>query len=151
MRRALIVLAAVLAVPASAHAAGLTYLQAQPGQLPKLRAALRATDATGVTFPHLGIVAISGPVPKSLPGVRYAHGDQRIELEDHQGTPLVYGGADPKPLWTAGFDGRGVGIAIVDSGVDGTHPDLSARMASNHKVLLGTTDFLSPELPTVEA
>src|SRR4051794_18865794 len=90
--RVLIALAAALALPAPAQAS-VTFLQAQPGKLPALRAALVRTSATGVTFPPLGMVAVSGRVPSGLPGVRYAHPDQRIALEDHQGTPLVYGGA----------------------------------------------------------
>lgn len=39
------------------------------------------------------------------------------------------------------LDGRGVGVAIVDSGIDGTHPDLMNRIGKNYKVVC-TTPFL---------
>ena len=33
------------------------------------------------------------------------------------------------------IDGAGVGVAVIDSGVDGTHPDLQSNMSSNVKLL----------------
>lgn len=36
------------------------------------------------------------------------------------------------------IDGRGVGVAVVDSGIDGTHPDLGPNMAGNVKIVCTT-------------
>ena len=69
-----------------------------------------------------------------LSGVRSAHMDAPIRMLLHESVPLVYG-SDPGPTWSSGVDGRGGSVAVVDSGVDGTHPDLAGRMAANVKVL----------------
>ena len=36
----------------------------------------------------------------------------------------------PLSVWDMGFTGRGVGVAIIDGGVDDEHPDLKGRFVA---------------------
>jgi serine protease AprX len=45
------------------------------------------------------------------------------------------------PLWDEGYDGSGVTIAIIDSGAEGTHPDLEDRIIAFYDLIGGNHDL----------
>ena len=87
---------------------------------------LDAIDARASFFAALPMVAVRGSA-KTLraaaraPGVVAAHPDRPLAYETYQSIPLVFGGQQEQMAAT-GFDGRGVNVAVVDSGVDGCMP-----------------------------
>jgi serine protease AprX len=84
--------------------------------------------ATGVHgYTHLPAAAVVVPpgseaLLRNLPGVRGVYPDSALEYLLDNSTDTIR--ADG--VWAAGYSGAGIGIAVVDAGVDGTHPDLCA-------------------------
>jgi serine protease AprX len=70
-------------------------------------------------------------------------GNHGLELVLHESVPQIQADA----VWAApyGFTGRGVRVAVLDSGIDGTHPDLAypSKTVQNVKIL-GYQKYASP-------
>lgn len=68
------------------------------------------------------------------PGLKSLYLDQRLEFFLHESVALI--GAD-RAKAELGADGKGVGIAIIDSGIDATHPDLKfgTKVVQNVKII----------------
>ncbi len=139
------------ALPASAAAPPAQVADLRPGtailnydgtrarSLDSFDRALKSAGVRTVFFERQRLVAVRGTAIElqraaALRGVKSAHMDERLQLLLHESVPLVYEGTHDA-TWSSGIDGRGGSVAVVDSGVDGLHPDLMNRMSANVKVL----------------
>ncbi|MEI2713120.1 MAG: S8 family serine peptidase [Nocardioides sp.] len=124
-----------------------------------LTAARDAVAASGLdevtSFDKIGVVVARGTKAEirsvtTQPGVTYVEGNQPIELAQFTSNKATRGeealatvtGADGARL-----DGRGVSVAVIDSGVDPTHPylknaDGTSAVVSNQKVVCDLTETL---------
>lgn len=103
---------------------------------------LSAVRRTGVAvheFQELPMVAVRGTRAQvegvlSLRAPVSVWGNKRLEYLLRQSRPLI--GAD-RVQRRFGYAGDGIGVAVIDSGVDGTHPDVTfgQEMVQNVKIL----------------
>ena len=124
-------------------------------------AELRRIGVTGGTrFRALPVVIVSATPDQiaaitELPSVRSVYGNRTFQWSadtSRQTTGLLRTRADADlTARNAGvpLSGRNVKVAVIDTGIDGTHPDLAGRVARNVKLadLQGTpsADFIYPQ------
>lgn len=119
--------------------------------------AILGTGAGIVTFRHLPVVAaVATPAQvaaiRALPGVRSLYANRQLTYHLREAVQSV--GADR--VWAEGYTGKGVGIAILDSGVDGVyHPGLAygSKTVQNVKALADMRELVTfdPSTPAVGA
>ncbi len=71
----------------------------------------------------------------ALKNVKYVEPNIEFHATLEQAGPIV--GAPQS--WDLGYTGKGITVALVDTGIDGTHPDLKGRITSFKDFVLGKT------------
>jgi len=72
------------------------------------------------------------------PVVEAVYPDRRVKATLAQSGPLI---GQPS-VEGAGYDGGGIGIAIIDTGIDATHPDLDeGKVVAGYNFMAGDPDF----------
>ena len=109
---------------------------------------VRAVGVEVATLTRLPMAIVRG-TPAQLQALRLLApvaslwGNHGLELVLHESVPQIQADA----VWAApyGFTGRGVRVAVLDSGIDGTHPDLAypTKTVQNVKIL-GYQKYASP-------
>ena len=156
---ALALLAALVAAPSAPAAERVLRFDPAKTSARALDQRLAGLGLDAVALKRLPLVHVSGSAAvlrraRGLRGVVSSHPDRRLAWELAESGPLVFGGAATRTrAYGGGHDGRGVNVAVVDTGTDGLHPDLRDRVVRNVKVFGsdgagGTDEEVYVECPT---
>jgi serine protease AprX len=109
-------------------------------------AALQAVGLTVQPMKHLPLALVRGTVPQMQTAVATGaandvYPDEPIELLDQTSADSI-GAATPR---ANGYTGKGITVAVIDSGCDATHADLDENVVHNVKLISAEYANLPPD------
>ena len=108
------------------------------GQVRAARRELPAVRGTAVAVPKSGLTALYAELTASRTPSTRIWLDRLLEPTLDRSVPQIGAPA----AWAAGYTGRGVKIAVLDSGVDQAHPDFAGRLTSTDFTGEGSGDAI---------
>ncbi|NJD98352.1 alkaline serine protease [Thermococcus sp. LS1] len=76
----------------------------------------------------------------SVPGIEFIQDDYQVKVAvELEGLDESAAQVQATNLWNLGYDGSGITIAIIDTGIDGSHPDLQGKIVGWYDVVNGKT------------
>jgi serine protease AprX len=111
-------------------------------------AAIQNTGAGTVSFDNLDSVAVLGTGAQmtqvgAIGGVTELYANKQLKYFAPEANTYI--GADQ--AWQLGFTGKGIGVAILDSGIDASHSDLKfgTKTVQNIKVVVNQDDIFTTQ------
>ncbi|HET7486637.1 MAG TPA: S8 family serine peptidase [Acidimicrobiales bacterium] len=139
--------AAAASCLAAGDAAAPLFTAVDPSLAGQAAAAVRRAGATGVTLRGAGVVSFVAPraaAEEVLAGLGAAVSPDcrgtRLEVPDDPGYPSQWAlpAVGAPAAWDRSHGSPSVVVAVVDSGVDGTHPDLAGKLLPGYDAVHGT-------------